>query len=448
MKKYDVVVLGGGPGGYTAAIEASKYGKKTALIEARELGGTCLNRGCIPTKAILESSSLYAQICHAEEFGVNLSSAEFDFKRIQARKNRCIEQLRAGVAGLMRANKIDVINGHGDLMSSCEVIVNGESILFDDIILAMGSKPSRLPIPGIELECVINSDEFLELQEVPESVVIVGGGVIGVEFATALIEFGCKVTVIEFMDTIIPMADAAVINSVTDSLKSKGVKLICGGAVKKIFEDGTVEYEKDGNSETVSAEKVIFAAGRTANTDTAALDKLGIKHDRGRIVTDKYMKTNLSHVYACGDVNGKAMLAHTAMREGIVAARNIAGIKEEMSYSSIPSCIYLHPQAAWTGITEQQARAEGKKIKIGVFQMRFNGKALVSGAPEGFIKVIADAEYDEVIGVHIVCKNATEMICCAVLGMSMEATLNEFANIIYPHPTMSESIGDAAAAAK
>jgi dihydrolipoamide dehydrogenase len=448
MKKFDVVILGGGPGGYVAAIEAAKHGKKTALIEEKELGGTCLNRGCIPTKSILESSALFTRIMSASELGIKVAPPEFDFTAIQARKTRGIEQLRMGIAGMMRANRIEVIKGRGEIISANEVAVNDELILFDDLIIATGSSPAKLPIPGIDNPCVINSDGFLQLESIPESVVIVGGGVIGVEFATILAEFGCQVTIVEFMDTIIPMADAAIIKAVTENLQKKGVSIICGAAVKSIGADKTVTYDKSGAIDHLSAEKVIFAAGRLPNIDVGLLDKLKIEHEKGRIKTDGHLRTSVPHIYACGDINGKFMLAHTASREGIVAARNISGICEEMDYSTIPSCIYLHPQVAWVGLTEQQAKAEGRDVKTGVFPMRYNGRAVAGGQTEGFVKFVADAKFGEVLGVHMMCDNATEMIGCAVLGMDMEASLAEFANMVYPHPSLSESMAEAAAAAK
>lgn len=444
MKKCEVLVLGGGIGGYTAALEAAKYGKKTIIIEKRELGGTCLNRGCIPTKALLESSSLYSTLKNTERYGISSNGIKYDFLKIQNRKNQCIKTLRKGIESLMRSNKIEVIQGSGNVLSEKKAFVDDEEIQFEKLILATGSRPSKISIPGVENDCVIDSDNFLQMQAVPKSVIIIGGGVIGVEFATILAELDCKVTIIESMDDIISSADDLIIKHVTDNLLAKGISIICGSVVKKIAKDGTVEIEKNGNIEEVNAQKVILATGRVPNIDIDMLDNIGIIHDHGRVNTDQNMKTNIENIYACGDVTGRYMLAHVASREGVVAARNIVGIETKMNYAEIPSCVYTHPQVAWVGLTEKQAKEMGKKVKTGIFQMKFNGKAMVSGITEGFVKFVVDKEYGEILGAHIFCHNATELIGTIVLGMDLEATIGEIADMIFPHPTISESLGEVA----
>ncbi|WP_297871959.1 dihydrolipoyl dehydrogenase [uncultured Oscillibacter sp.] len=445
MKKFDVIVLGGGPAGYTAAMESGRLGKKTALIEDQALGGTCLNRGCIPTKALLESSGLFHQIQGAADFGIHVSAACCDFQAIQARKERCVEQLRSGVAGLMRSNHVEVFQGYGEVKSAGEIRVNEESLFCKDLILATGSKPTAPPIPGLEHPKVVDSTGFLAMERLPSSAAVIGGGVIGVEFATFLAELGCAVTVLECADSILPMADQDLIRAAAASLEAKGAAVLCGAQVQAVEPDGTVVYRHGGRTERLRAGQVIAAIGRGPNTDEAVLNALGLRHDRGRIETDRHMRTSVPHVYACGDANGKHMLAHAASHEGLTAARNIAGIPAEMDYRAVPSCVYLHPQLAWVGLTEREARGKGLEIKTGRFPLRFNGKALVSGDTEGFVKIVAGAQYGEVLGVHIMAANAAEMIGSAVLGLEMEVTLSELQSLVLPHPTVSESIGEAAA---
>lgn len=441
--KYDVIVIGGGPGGYVAAIRAAQLGRRVALIEKERVGGVCLNRGCIPTKALLKTSGLYQSILNAKEFGISTGPVSVDYAAAISRKDALVQRLTQGVEALLRANGVSMIYGDGRLASPNSVKVNGESFACENVILATGSRAVKLPVPGAQH--ALESDAFLSMKELPKSVVIIGGGVIGVEFAVLMAELGVGVTIVEMLEHVLAMADADVIAAVEQLLVQKAVKLVLGARVTNISASGIVAYERGGAKGEAHGEKVVLAAGRAPNSDTSMLNALGIAHDKGAIKTDEYMRTSVSGVFAVGDVNGKSMLAHTASAEGLVAAANCAGQAMRMGdYSAIPSCVYLHPEAAWVGLTEKEANDRGRELRIGKFPMAANGRALAEGEGQGFVKIIADVKYDEVIGVHMVCHGAAELIGEAVLGMSLEATLADFAGSVHPHPTRSEALGEAA----
>lgn len=444
--QYDVVILGGGPGGYVAAIKAAQLGGKVLLIEKENLGGVCLNKGCIPTKTLLKSSGMYKSIKESSRYGIDVEGVAFDFVRMMDRKNEVVMTLVNGIKGLLRANKVEVVKGEGKIIDPSHVKVGSTVYETSNIIIATGSRPFMPRIKGIESPNVLNSDGLLSIKELPSSMVIIGGGVIGIEFATLLSELGCKVTIVEMMDEILNMADDDVIEAVKGVLKENSVEIITSAKVCEINMQGVV-YEKDNALHRVDAEKVLVASGRTPNTNAEELDALQVKHERGKILTNDKMETNIKGIYAIGDVNGKFMLAHVASEEGIVAVENIFGHEARMSYKSIPQCLYLHPEVAWIGMTERDAREKGYDVGLGVFPISANGKSLAEGDTRGFIKVIVDKKYNEVLGIHMVCSHATDMIAEGVLAINIEATAKEIALSIHPHPTVSEAVMEAANAA-
>lgn len=429
-----------------AAIKAAQYGGKVLLVEKEALGGVCLNKGCIPTKTLLKSSGFYKSIKHADKLGVAVDHVSFDFKKMRQRKNDVVKTLVNGIKGLLKTNGVEVVSGVGTVVDSSTVKVGETVYKSQNIIIATGSRPFMPPIKGIDSPFVMDSDAFLAMESFPSSVVIIGGGVIGTEFAILLGELGCKVTIIEMMDEVLFMADHDIIREAGKILKINNVAVITSAKVTEIS-DHQVIYEKAGVSGSVEGEKILVAVGRVPNTDQNELSRLGIKHDRGKITTDEKMQTNIPGIYAIGDVNGKYMLAHVASEEGIIAVENIFGHKAKMSYKSIPQCIYSHPEMAWVGLTEKEASEKGYAFEVGKFPIAANGKSLAEAETSGFIKVIADKKYHEILGVHMVCSHATDMIGEAVLAISLEATADDVASAIHPHPTVSEALMEAALAA-
>ncbi|CUH94759.1 hypothetical protein P22_0825 [Propionispora sp. 2/2-37] len=447
-RDYQMVVLGGGPGGYVAAIRAAQCGLKTALIEKDALGGTCLNRGCIPTKALLRSAEVYETIHKAGEFGIAVSNVSSDIKAVFARKDRIVKGLVGGIKGLLQANKVDVFAGAGKVLNPNELEITQKDgvkkITTEKLILATGSTPFLPPIPGVDSPGVITSNEALELGTVPKSLVIIGGGVIGLEFAYVMQTFGAKVTIIEMLPRILPMADKEVVDVLVGALKKQGVSFFTNAKVNKITKTATglaVEYQIDHASQTVEGETVLVSTGRAANF--SGIEDLGIHEKKGIPVNEK-METSIPGVYAIGDIASKIQLAHVASAQGIVAAENAAGMNSHYSDAVIPSCIYTSPEVAWVGMSEDEAREKYQDIKVGKFPFRASGKAMAYGETEGFVKIIADAKYGEVLGLHIVGPHATDLVSEGVLAKSMEATLDELAHAIHPHPTLSEAIMEAA----
>lgn len=445
---YQVAVLGGGPGGYVAAIRAAQCGLKVALIEQDALGGTCLNRGCIPTKALLRSAEVYETINKANEFGIASSPASVDAKRIFARKDGIVKQLVNGVRGLMQANKIDLYIGTGKVINPQKLEISEKSglktITTEKLILATGSKPFVPPVPGFDIPGVITSDEALDLGEIPKSMVIIGGGVIGLEFAYLMQTFGCKVTIIEMMPAILPIADKEVVEVLIGSLEKIGVTFFTGAKVSKISKGKiglVVEYLIENVIHKVEGEKVLVATGRSANF--AGVESLGVHEKRGIPVNEK-METSISGVYAIGDVVGGIQLAHVASAQGMVAAENAAGMSSHYSGDTVPSCIYTAPEAAWFGMSEAAAKEKYTNIKVGKFPFQASGKAMAYGETKGFVKIICEAQYGEIVGVHIVGPHATDLISEGAMAKYAEATVEELAHAIHPHPTLSEAIMEAA----
>lgn len=442
---YEIAVIGGGPGGYVAAIKAAQMGKKTVIIEKENFGGTCLNVGCIPTKALLRSAEALKEVKESAKFGVidvDTSNAALDLVKVQERKKTVIGQLVGGVQGLVKGNGATIEKGVGTLVDAHTVEVGGKKITAENIIIATGSQAKSLPIDIDPAATVLTSTEMLDIDKAPDSMVVIGGGVIGIEFAYFLATIGVKVTIVEFLDRILPMVDEEITTQVTGHLQEMGIEINTSAKVTAITAGG-VKFEKDGKEQEVSCDQVLMAVGRGPSLDGIDTEALGIKTERGAIVTDKTLKTSVPNIYAIGDVNGKAMLAHTASMEGIIAVENICGEKAEMDYDKIPSAIYIQPEIASVGLTEKQAAEKYGKVKVGKFPLMANGKAKVAGEERGLIKVISEPKYGEIVGVHMYCIHATDMISEAVVAMKLESTAEEVAMAIHPHPTVSEIMHEA-----
>lgn len=447
---HEVIVIGGGPGGYVAAIKAAQAGKKTCVVEAEHLGGVCLNEGCIPTKTLIRTVDLFSQCKRAEEFaveGVDPAALKVSMKKLQARKKQVVTQLVSGVRGLLKGNGVTVETGRARFLDPHTLDVNGKQITGDNIIIATGSETSMAGFIQREGDTnIITSREALSLEEVPASMAIIGGGVIGVELAFVYASLGCSVTILELMDRILPMVDEEVSSIARKRLSKQGITILTSAKVKAI-RGRQVAYELDGREQTVDCACVLLSVGRAPNTAELDLEKAGVALNGKAIETDAHMRTNVPGIYAIGDVNGKSMLAHTASHEGCVAVKNICGEPAEMHYNAIPSCIYLEPEIASVGLTEAQAREQRGAVRVGKFPLRANGKALIEGETDGMIKVILDEELGEILGVHIYGPRATDMIAELSLAMSMEATADEVLEAVHPHPTFSEIVPEAFMAA-
>lgn len=448
--QYEVVVIGAGPGGYETAIKAAQSGKKTAIIEGENFGGTCLNVGCIPTKALVKTVNLYEEIKKSAEFGIegiDTSAVKVSMEKLQKRKQSVVKTLVNGVGALLKGNKVDIIKGKGSFVDPHTIAVGDQKITAEYVIIATGSETF---MPGfIQYEGntnIITSTEALAVQEVPKSINIIGGGVIGIEFAYIFSHLGAKVTVVELMEQILPMVDEEIAKLARKALEKAGVVFQTGAKVKKV-KDNSVIFEKGGAEQSVEADVTLMAVGRTPYTEGLNAEGVGIEFDRKAIKVDGHMRTNIDNIFAIGDVNGTSMLAHTASHEGFVAVANILGEPETMSYDKIPSCIYMEPEIASIGLTEAQAKEKYGQVKVGKFPMAANGKSLIEGEKSGMMKVIADAEYGEILGVHLFAVHATDMISEVSVAMNLESTVEEVMHAIHPHPTVSEAIGEAFMAA-
>ena len=439
---YDIIVVGGGPAGYIAAIRSAQLGAKTALIEKDKLGGTCLNRGCIPTKTYLESAKLLDTLSHCNRMGVLVQKEAvwFDLKAALDNKNAVVKKLTNGVGALLKSYGIDVISGEGTVLPNKTVQVNGKTYSAKAVIYAGGSVPAKLSIPGADHSRVLDSTQLLDMQTIPERLVIIGGGVIGVELACAFNSFGSKVTVIEFMERLIPNMDRSLSEALEKRLKASGITIRTSTKCDSITEgpNGNLTVSTTGGS--FEADYVLVAVGRKPDLDGIA--KAGVAVEKGAVVTDERMQTSINGIYAPGDVNGRLMLAHAAFKMAEVAAENIMGMNSAFDAKNIPSCIYTFPEVASVGLSEDAAR-KVHKVVVGRFPFSANGRALAAGAGDGFIKVVADESTNELLGIHIIGPSATEMINEAAVLLHMEMDADEMAEIVHAHPTYSEALYEA-----
>ncbi|MDK2928332.1 MAG: dihydrolipoamide dehydrogenase [Bacillota bacterium] len=452
-----LVVIGGGPAGYVGALRAARLGAAVTLVEGRRLGGTCLNVGCMPTKALLHTTELLSALKEAGRLGLEVEGLRLNWPRLMARKEAVVNQLVQGVGTLLKRAGVKVITGRGRLVGPGRVRVAKEDgtaaeLTADRVLLALGSEPARPPIPGLELPGVIDSDAALSLAEVPARLAIVGGGVIGVELASVFAAAGSRVTIVEMLPEILPPVDAELAAQLRGILTDRGLSIKTAAKVLAIEEraDGlALKIEVGGQEETIPADKVLVAAGRRPATKTAGLEAAGVKLERGRIVVDEYLETSLPGVYAAGDAIGGTMLAHVGFYEGEVAVENaILGKKRRVDYKAVPSAVYTSPEVAGVGLTEDEARKQGFQIQVGRFPLAANGKALIENSGRGLVKVIANARYGEILGVHILGPRATDLIAEAALAIGLEATLDEVAHTVHPHPTVSEALREACLAAQ
>lgn len=447
-----LVVIGGGPGGYVAAIRGAQLGAEVTLIEKENLGGTCLNVGCIPTKVLLHSSELLNEIKEAKTLGIEVNEeVKVNWTQLQNRKTIVVNTLVSGVSSLLEHNKVKVINGTATFEGKNSIKVTkdqgeSENIQFDNVIISSGSIPFIPPIEGRELEGVIDSTGALSLDSIPKSMVIIGGGVIGIEFANIFNSLGCKVTVIEMLPFILPPVDREISEILKGKLKGDGIDIYNNCKVTKVEksnENLNVSFEENNSKLNINTEKVLIAVGRRANISNLNLESIGVSTEKGCIWVNDSMETNIKGIYAIGDCTGKNMLAHVASDQGIIAVENIMGKHKKMDYKTVPACVYTKPELASVGLTEEQVKEKGIDYKVGKFPLMANGKSLIMNEISGIIKIIADKKYDEVLGVHILGPRATDLITEGALALRLETTLQEIATTVHAHPTVGEAIKEA-----
>jgi dihydrolipoamide dehydrogenase len=455
---FDLIVIGSGPGGYVAAIRAAQLGLKVAVVERESLGGICLNWGCIPTKALLKSAQVFEYIQHAKDYGITVGAPTADFNAMIERSRGVAGKMSKGVNFLLSKNKITVLNGHGSLTADKKVSVKDDkgtstSYTAKNIIIATGARARALPNLPIDGTKIIEYRKAMSLPTQPKSIVVVGSGAIGMEFAYFYHSIGTKVTVVEYLDQVLPREDEDVSKEVAKVFKKSGINIITGTTVESVDTKGAgckvrTTHNKTKKEEFIDCDVVLSAVGIAPNTENLGLETLGIKTDRGFILADEFYRTNVAGIYAIGDVIPTAALAHVASAEGIICVEKIAGHHPQpLDYNNIPSCTYCSPEVASVGYTEAQAKAKGYTLKVGKFPFSASGKASASGANAGFVKVIFDAKYGEFLGAHFVGANVTEMIAEVVVARKLETTGMDIVKSVHPHPTMSEAIMEAAAAA-
>ncbi len=456
---FDLIVIGSGPGGYVAAIRASQLGLKVGVVERENLGGVCLNWGCIPTKALLKSAQVFEYIQHAEDYGISVKDAKADFGGMIGRSRNVADGMSKGINFLFRKNKITTIEGEGRLVRGKKVEVTdkeGKKTTYEaaHIIVATGGRARELPNIPIDGKKIIGYREAMTLEKQPKKMVVVGAGAIGVEFAYFYNSIGTEVTIVEFMEQgLVPREDVDISKELTKIYKKKGIGVMANSAVQSVDTKGNsckvvVKNRKTDKEETITCDVVLSAAGVTPNTENIGLEELGIKTERGMIEVDDYYQTNVPGIYAIGDVIATQALAHVASAEGIICVEKIAGHHPEpLDYNNIPGCTYCSPEVASVGYTEADAKEAGFEVKVGKFPFTASGKAKAAGASEGFVKVIFDAKYGEWLGAHFIGANVTEMIAEVVVARKLETTGHEIIKSVHPHPTMSEAIMEAAAAA-
>lgn len=453
MEEKDLVVIGGGPAGYVAAIRASQLGGKITLIEYDALGGTCLNRGCVPSKTLLHNVELYQKMKEAEQYGIKTTGVSADLAKMMARKNTVISTHVSGVQSLLKGNQVEVIKGRARLAPSMQVEIDSgqgqkQTVQAKKIIVATGGKPITLPIPGADSPSgIISAESILDLDHIPKSILIIGGGVIGVEMGTILAKLGGQVTLVEMLPHILPLEDAELTTTLSKALKDDGIEVYEGTKVSKI------EDAKGGKSITVSdgktekkleAEIVAIAVGYRPNTDDIGLEKAGITVSKGAIQVNEHMATNIPDIYAAGDAIGGMMLAYVAMEEGVIAAENALGKDSTIDYRAVPKCTFTLPEVASVGITEDEATKQGYQIRVGRFPFAANSMATILGERRGLVKIITDQKYGQILGVHIIGPKATELIAEATLAMKLEVTTEEIIATVHSHPSLSEAVREAA----
>ena len=448
MNKYDLIIIGGGPAGYYSAIRASQLGMKVAVFEKSNLGGTCLNVGCIPTKTLFHSAELASHIKDSGEYGVISKLENIDYEVVIDRKDKVVENIVGGVKHLMKKNSIDVITGTAEFDTSNTIVdkVSGKQYNADNILIATGTENALPPIPGIQGDNVIDSTKLLSLKKMPKSMVVIGGGVIGCEFANILNAFGCEVTIVEMLPEILANMDEDLAKLITDEFNNKGVSVMTNTKVTAISDNNGLKEVvciKDGDEIKINAEYVLVAAGRRPRTDDLNLDKAGIDTDRGFVSTNSKMETSVPGVYAAGDVAGKSLLAHTAFEEGYIAAENMKGANKEMKYNAVPSVVFVETEIASVGLTEKEARDAGHEVIVGRFNLANNGKAAAMGKSMGLVKVVSENKNHEILGMHIAGPSASELITIGASLITMEAVLEDVIDTIYPHPSVTEAIKEA-----
>jgi dihydrolipoamide dehydrogenase len=451
-RQYDVTVIGGGPGGYVAAIRAAQLGFKVGLVERDKLGGVCLNWGCIPSKALLKSAELYTKIKEGEEYGIKAKELSYDFTKIIQRSRDIADRQSKGVEYLMKKNKIEVVSGAAKFTSKNTLEVSKDGKVVDTIktkntILATGGRPRSIPGVTIDGKKIISSSEAMTLPKQPKSMLVIGAGAIGVEFAYFYNAFGTKITIIEMLPTVLPVEDKEISKILDSSFRKSGIDILTNTKVESVTvgDEVTVKVSGKEGTQTLKGEVALMAIGVQGNVENLGLEALGVKVDRGFVKVDQFCKSSVDGIYAIGDVNGPPLLAHVASHEGVVAAEHIAGkAKHGIDRNNIPGCTYCQPQVASVGMTEDAALAAGYKLKIGHFPYRPLGKAMATGETTGTIKLIFDEKYGELLGAHIIGAEATEMIHELVMAKSLETTYEEIFHTIHAHPTFSEGIMEAA----
>ncbi|UYZ12258.1 dihydrolipoyl dehydrogenase [Brevibacillus sp. WF146] len=451
MQTYEIAVLGGGPAGYVAAIRAAKEGKRTALIEAGELGGTCLNRGCIPSKTLLHHAWVIEQIGKARKWGIETGELTLSLEKMMARKDQVVKRLQTGIASLLKAGRIELFAGRGQVRPDKTIDISSESgsttIRADAIVLATGSAPAVPPIPGLAATSYYTSDTIFSLQKIPETLAIIGGGIIGVEFASMFAAFGARVTVIEMADRLVPQEDADAAEALAKAFRKKGVRIATGTKVASVAQQQGKTLirtaDADGQPAEFRCDALLVAAGRTPNL--TGVEELRLEMDGPFIKVDAFLETSVPGIYAAGDVIGGWQLAHAASAEGQIAALNACGGREAINYRTVPRCVYTHPEIASVGLSEREAAEQGYRVKTAVYPHAGNGKALAEDDYTGFTKLIAEETYGEVLGVVMVGPHVTEMIAAGSAFIHTESTVEEMAGMIYAHPTISESLMEVAA---
>ena len=453
---YDLIVLGSGPGGYPAAIRASQLGKKVAIVERESLGGICLNWGCIPTKALLKSAQVFEYAKHAADYGIEVNDPKQNFGNVIKRSRGVADKMNKGVQFLMKKNKIDVVMGTGKLIAPNKLEVTAadggkQTLEAKNIIIATGARSRELPALKLDGKKIVGYRDAMNLPNQPKSMIIVGSGAIGTEFAYFYNSIGTKVTVVEFLPRIVPVEDEDISKELEKNFKKQGISIMTNSEVTSVDTSGAgvkAKIKTANGEETLEADMLLSAVGITANIENIGLEELGIKTDKGRIIVDGNQQTNVSGVYAIGDCTPHQALAHKATKEGINAAEHLSGQKiEPIDYNNVPGCTYCSPEIASVGYTEKAAKDAGYELKVGKFPFVASGKAVSAGAPEGFVKIIYDAKYGELLGCHMIGYNVTEVIAEVVTARKLETTAHEILNAIHPHPTISEAVKEATAVA-